>query len=156
MPRLDQLNEIQRNSALMFPCLEHDDTPWTPWRKELSQSKVAMVSTAGVHLRGDRPFTGGDQSYRIIPSSAQSGEILMSHTSIGWDHTGFYKDLNLAFPVDRMQELAERSVVGSIGENHYSFMGAQRDPNIMIEDTGPDVAYRLKAEGVDLVLMIPI
>ena len=156
MPRLDQLNEIQRNSALLFPCLEHDDTPWTPWRKELSQSKIAMVSTAGVHLRGDRPFTGGDQSYRIIPSSAQSGDILMSQTSIGWDHTGFYKDLNLAFPVDRMRELAQRSVVGSVAENHYSFMGAQRDPNKMIEDTGPDVARRLKAEGVDLVFMIPI
>jgi D-proline reductase (dithiol) PrdB len=80
----------------------------------------------------------------------------MSHTSIGWDHTGFYKDLNLAFPVDRMRELVQRSVIGSVGENNYSFMGAQRDPNKMIEDTGPDVARRLKAEGVDLVFMIPV
>ena len=156
MPRLEQLDEIQRNSALLFPCLEHDSAPWTPWRKELSQSKVAMVSTAGLHLRGDKPFTGGDQSYRVIPSGAPTGDIIMSHTSIGWDHTGFYKDINLAFPVDRMQELAQRSVIGSIGENNYSFMGAQRNPNKMIEETAPDVARRLKAEGVDLVFMIPI
>ena len=62
MPRLDQLGEIQRNHVLMFPCMEFDDTPWTPWTKKLSESKVAMVSTAGLHLRGDQPFVGGDQT----------------------------------------------------------------------------------------------
>ena len=30
MPRLEQLSEIQRQSTLYFPCLEHDDAPWTP------------------------------------------------------------------------------------------------------------------------------
>ena len=62
MPRLDQLGEIQRQSALYYPCLEHDDAPWTPWVKDLSQSKLALVSSAGLHLRTDRPFENGDPS----------------------------------------------------------------------------------------------
>ena len=156
MPRLDQLGEIQRNSVLMFPCMESDDTPWTPWTKKLPESKVAMVSTAGLHLRGDKPFGGGDQSYRVIPSGARTKDIIMSHTSIGWDHTGFYKDLNLAFPMDRLRELEQRSVIGSIAQDYYSFMGAQREPIKMLEETGPDVARRMKAEGVDAVFMVPI
>ena len=156
MPRLDQLGEIQRNSALMFPCMEHDDTPWTPWTKKLPESKVAMVSTAGLHLRGDKPFGIGDQTYRVIPSSTGAGEIIMSHYSIGWDHTGFYKDLNLAFPMDRLRELEQRSVIGSLAEDFYCFMGAQREPMEILEETGPDVARRMKAEGVDLVFMVPI
>ena len=67
MPRLDQLSEIQRQSALYFPCLENDTAPWAPWTKELSNSKVALVSSAGLHLRNDQPFKGGDPTYRVIP-----------------------------------------------------------------------------------------
>ena len=156
MPRLDQLGEIQRNSALMFPCMEYDGTPWTPWTKKLSNSKVAMVSTAGLHLRGDKPFGIGDQTYRVIPSNTGAGEIIMSHYSIGWDHTGYYKDLNLAFPMDRLRELEQRSIIGSLAQDFYSFMGAQREPVKMLEETGPDAARRMKAEGVDLVFMVPI
>ena len=156
MPRLDQLGEIQRNHVLMFPCMEFDDTPWTPWTKKLSESKVAMVSTAGLHLRGDQPFVGGDQTYRVIPSSAKANDIIMSHTSIGWDHTGFYKDLNLAFPMDRLKELEQQSVIGSLAKDYYSFMGAQQEPVKILEETGPDVARRMKAEGVDAVFMVPV
>ena len=156
MPRIDQLPEIQRNSALMFPCMEFDDMPWTPWTKKLSESKVAMVSTAGLHLRGDEPFGVGDQTFRVIPSNTGTSEIIMSHYSIGWDHTGFYKDLNLAFPMDRLREMEQASAIGSMARDFYSFMGAQREPRKMLEETGPDVARRMKAEGVDLVFMVPI
>ena len=61
MPRLDQLSEIQRQSALYFPCLENDTAPWTPWTKELSKSKVALVSGAGLHLRNDQPFKRSEE-----------------------------------------------------------------------------------------------
>ena len=133
-----------------------DDTPWTPWTKKLSESKVAMVSTAGLHLRGDQPFVGGDQTYRVIPSNAKTNDIIMSHTSIGWDHTGFYRDLNLAFPMDRLKELEQQSVIGSLAKDYYSFMGAQQEPVKILEETGPDVARRMKAEGVDAVFMVPV
>lgn len=136
--------------------MEYDDTPWTPWTKKLSESRVAMVSTAGLHLRGDEPFGIGDQSYRVIPSSTCAGDIIMSHYSIVWDHTGFYRDLNLAFPMDRLRELEQRSVIGSLANDFYSFMGAQREPRTMLEETGPEVARRMKAEGVDLVFMVPM
>ena len=156
MPRLDQLSEIHRNSALLFPCLEHDDTPWAPMQKPLSQSKVAMVSTAGLHLRDDRLFQGGDPSYRVVPSDTKTSEIILSHVSIGFDYTGIYRDLNLAFPLDRLRELAQQGKVGSLARNYYSFMGAQRDPRRIIEETGPEAAALMHDEGVDLVLLVPV
>ena len=66
----------------MWPCVEHDVTPWTPMAKPLSESKVAMVSTAGLHLRGDQPFVGGDQTYRVIPSSAKANDISLSRIGL--------------------------------------------------------------------------
>ena len=81
MPKLSVLSEIQRKSMLMWPCVEHDDTPWTPMAKPLSESKVALVTTAGLHVRGDKPFIaehtkGGDTSYRTIPRSAGAAPSL--------------------------------------------------------------------------------
>ena len=153
MPRLDQLSEIQRQSALYFPCLENDTAPWT---KELSNTKVALFSSAGLHLRNDRPFKGGDPTYRVIPSDANTADVIDSHTSIGWDRTGIYRDLNLAFPMDRLRELVERNVIGSLAPDYYSFMGAQRAPRKIIEETGPQAAEAMHAQDVDLVLLVPV
>lgn len=158
MPRLDALSEIQRQTLLQFPCMEHADAPVTALRRPLARSRLALVTTAGLHVRGDTPFehsASGDQSFRVIPSSTAAVDILQSHTSIGFDHSGFYRDANISFPIDRLRELAERGAVGSITTNHYSFVGAQRDPRRIMADTGPEVARRLKADGVDAVLLTP-
>ena len=156
MPRLDQLSEIQRQSAVYFPCLENDPATWVPWTKDLSASKVALVSSAGLHLRSDKPFGPGDPTYRVIPSDSSTADVIDSHTSIGWDRTGIYRDLNLAFPMDRLRELVDRKVIGSLSQDYYSFMGAQRDPRKIIEETGPQAAEALHAQDVDLVFLVPV
>ena len=160
MPRLDSLSEVERKSLSFFPCMEFDDTPWVPLGKPLSESKVALITTAGLHVRSDKPFVtdlkGGDPSFRVIPSSSKPSDILQSHVSIGFDHTGFYKDMNIAFPNDRLRELVEQGVIGGVSENYYSFMGALRDPRRVVDDTGPQVAKLLKDEGVDLAFLVPI
>ena len=160
MPRLELLSEVQRKTLQMFPCMEHDDTPWTPMWKPLSQSRVALVTSAGLHVRGDRPFitdhkNGGDSSYRVIPRSTSAADIIQSHVSIGFDHTGIYRDIDVTFPIDRLQELADRGEIGSLGETNYSFMGALRDTTTVVEKTGPEVAKRLLDEGVEVVLLTP-
>jgi D-proline reductase (dithiol) PrdB len=140
--------------------MEFDSTPWVSLSKDLSQSKVALITTAGLHVRGDKPFIsdfkGGDPSFRVIPSNTSPADILQSHVSIGFDHTGFYKDMNIAFPIDRLRELVDRGVIGSVSDNYYSFMGAIRDPRRVVDDTGPQVAQLLKDEGVDVAFLVPI
>ncbi len=131
--------------------------PWAPLRKDLSQSRLALVTTAGLHLRGDSPFNAkeGDSSYRVIPSTATGSDFIQSHFSIGFDRTGIYRDINVTFPIDRARELLERGVIGSVAPQYYSFMGALRNPEKVLEETGPEVDQRLKDEGVDLVLLTP-
>ena len=82
MPRLEDLSELQRKNILFFPCLESDTVPFTPMKKELSRSKVALVTSAGLHLRDDVPFGRGDTSFRVIPSGTKASEILQSHSSM--------------------------------------------------------------------------
>ena len=159
MPKLAVLSEIQRKSIQMFPCIEHDDTPWTPMAKPLSESRLALVTTAGLHLRTDKPFISGhkkgDTSFRVIPRSAGAADIIQSHTSLGFDHTGIYRDINVTFPIDRLPELIDQKKIGSLSDNYYSFMGALTDVTGIIEESGPEVARRLKDEGVEVVLLTP-
>jgi D-proline reductase (dithiol) PrdB len=159
MPRLERLSEVNRQTLTAFPCLERETAPWQPMQQDLAQSRLALVTSAGLHLRGDRPFIsnpkGGDTSYRVIPATAKAAEITQSHASIGFDRTAIYQDINVTLPIDRVQELAARGVIGSVAPNFYSFMGALRNPRGMVEETGPEVAQRLKQEGVDVVFLTP-
>lgn len=155
MPRLEELSEAARQGHLNFPCFDHDDTPWAPLTKPLSEAKVALVTTAGLQVRGDTPFASGDQTYRVIPSGTPVRDIIMSHTSIGFDRTAFARDINVTFPVDRLSELVQQGVIGSLSKNFYSFMGAQRTPRQIEEETGPEVGRLLKEEGADAVFLTP-
>ena len=155
MPRIEDLTEVQRQGVLNFACFEHDDAPFVPLKKPLNAAKLALITTAGLHLRGDKPFTAGDQTYRTIPSDTLPRDILQTHTSIGFDRTAFYRDINVSFPVDRFRELRDRGTVGSLAGSYYSFMGAQANPKQIAEETGPEVARLLLQEGVDAALLTP-
>ncbi len=159
MPRLSVLSEVQRQMLQFFPCMEADGVPWTPLAKPLDECTAAIITTAGLHLRDDQPFNrdhpGGESTYRVIPGDSDPADIVQSHFSIGFDRTAIYRDINITFPMDRIRELAERGVIGNAAPNHYSFMGALRDCTVIAEQTGPEVAQRLKEEGVDLVLLTP-
>ena len=154
MPRLDRLSELQRRSSLAHPCLLNDTAPFTLPQKALSDSRLALVTTAGIHLRGDPPFTGGDQSFRVIPADTRPSDIVQSHASIGFDRTAFQRDINVVFPVDRAREFVARGEIGSLSQNYFSFMGAQRPPyDRLLQETGPEVARRLVEDGVEVVFL---
>jgi len=58
--------------------------------------------------------------------------------------------------MDRLRELVDRKVIGSLSQDYYSFMGAQRDPRKIIEETGPQAAEALHAQDVDFVFLVPV
>ena len=155
MPRLEDLSEVTRQSYLTFPVFEYDDAPFVRPRKPLSESRVGLVTTAGLHVRGDRPFFSGDQTFRVIPASTPISQIVQSHSSIGFDRTAFMRDVNISLPIDRLRELEAQGQIGGVASELYSFMGAARTPRTMERETGPEVARRLLADGVDIVLLTP-
>ena len=155
MPIMERLSKSMQERMLNWPCNEYQDTPWTPMTKPLSQSKVALVSTAGFHVREDRPFFGGDTSYRIIPRTTNPANIIQSHTSIGFDRTETFRDINITYPVDRLEELVVRGEIGSLSDDYYSFMGALSDVSQLVEHFGPKLAEDLKNKSVDVVLLVP-
>ena len=144
---------MERDYLSGLPCPTFDTDPWVTG-PPLSQRRVAMISTAGLQRRGDRPFMEGTADFRVIPGNVATGDMVMSHISVNFDRTGFQQDLNVVFPLDRLNELADEGVIGSVADFHYSFMGAT-DPREM-EPTVRHLAGLLKDDAVDAVLLVPV
>jgi len=153
MARLDELPEPQRTHIARLECPIFDTNPWVEG-PPLSMRRVALISTAGIHRRDDGPFKIMSGEYRIVPGDTITSDLVMSHTSPNFDRTGFQQDLNVIFPLDRLRELAERSVIGSLADFHYSFMSAA-DPSSM-EVAARDLAGLLKKDQVNAVLLVPV
>ena len=120
----------------------------------LGRRRVAIVTTSGLHVHGDRPFETGSADYRVIPGDAPPSSLRMSHISVNFDRSGFLEDLNVVFPLDRLRELAAASLVGSVSQFHYSFMGAA--PIRALEPKARQLAGLLKRDRVDAVLLTPV
>jgi D-proline reductase (dithiol) PrdB len=154
MARLENMPEPQRSHIANTKLPAFDTDPWVDGPL-LNRRRIAIVSTAGLHRRDDRPFTfePGDD-YRIIPGDAAADELIMSHVSTNFDRSGFQQDLNIILPLDRLHELCETGHIGSVARFHYSFMGA-KDPKDL-EQSARKLAGLLKEDGVDGVLFVPV
>src|SRR3972149_12008992 len=123
MARLDQMQEPMRSHLANLPCPSFENHPWTQG-VALSERRVSIISTAGLHRRGDRPFEGMTGDYRVIPGDIEARHLVMTHISTNFDRTGFQQDWNVVFPLDRLRELAEQGIIGCVADFHYSCMGA--------------------------------
>jgi D-proline reductase (dithiol) PrdB len=140
------------------------EIPWAPVSKPLSESKVALLSTAGLSMQDDEPFdmdgerarpTWGDPSWRKIRSDATSATIRANHLHID---TGYIeRDLNVALPLDRLRELVGAGGVGAMADTHYSIMGFQgNDRSVLENESAPAIADAMRSEEVDLALLTPV
>jgi D-proline reductase (dithiol) PrdB len=144
--------EGDRIAARVALPMGFNDTPWSPFKKRLSESKVAVLTTGGVYVEGQEPFnTDGDWSYREIPLETPLDQLRVAHTH--YDTTGVAEDVDSVLAMHRLQEMVSDGMVGEALTPTYSFMGYIPDPSGLMEVTGPEVAERLKEDGVDGVVI---
>jgi len=137
-----------------LPVPEFDTTAWvTP--KSLAESTVAIVTSAALHRSSDDRFSAGETEYRLLPADAR--DLVLGHWSPNFDRTGVAIDLNVVYPIDRLEELAANGTIGAVAPRHASFAGNQPDDVATIRlDSGPRAAAELKADGVDVVILTPV
>lgn len=153
MARMTDFPDSMRADLEGADCPRFDSAPWVAG-PPLRERRVAIISTAGLHSRGDRPFTLSSVDYRVITRDVRASDLVMSHISPLFDRSGFQNDWNVVMPLDRLNELAQEGFVGSVADYHYSFMGAV-DPELL-EPAADHLAPLLAADGVNAVLLVPI
>ena len=134
--------------------------PWTPLKKPLKDCRLVLVSSAGIVTADQEPFDnsirGGDPSIREIPANIDASTLIETHRSDAFDHTGIRRDPNLAFPADRLQEMAAAGFIGSLIHRFLSIMGSVTAPGRLIKKTIPQVVPKLIEDQVDIAILIPI
>ena len=136
-------------SRLELPVIE--DPAWVP-PAPAEQRRVAVVSTAAVSRRGEKPFSWLARDYRVIGKDDR--DLVMSHVAVEYDRTAWQQDLNTIIPLDRLAEMAADGEIGSLADEHYAFMGAA-DPADM-KKSAREVAERLNEDRVDTVFLVPV
>ncbi len=139
--------------------VESETVPWAELGRPVRECRVALLTTAGVHLRTDPPFDmsdpDGDPSFRVVPVDAARAGVTITHKY--YDHTAADRDLNVVLPVDRLRELAAVGLVGGVAPRMYSFMGHVDGAHVrtLMETTAPEVARRLRADGAEAAVLTP-
>lgn len=144
LSKLIALPQLKRLSA--------GSIPWTRLSRPISEARVAIVTTSGVHLTADRPFNlDSDSSFRVIPRDAKAADLTITHQA--YDRTDALRDINLVFPLERLRELEAEGVIGQVADEHFGF-GLCGSAQALIAP-GREVARRLAQAHVDLVLLVP-
>jgi len=146
---------MMRAHAATLPVPEFDTTAFTPLRTPLSRARVAIVTSAALHRADDERFTQGDTSFRALDRVDR--DLVLGHWSPNIDRSSFQIDLDVVYPIDRLEELAAEGEIGEVAPRHFAFAGNQPDTVSELRlDTGPACAAELLADAVDVVLLTPV
>jgi len=136
--------------------------PWTPLTKPLSECTVALISSAGLALKTDRPFDQegerrnpwwGDPSYRVLPKDVTAEDVNLYHLHI--NPRVVAEDINTLFPTERLLEFEARGEIGRSADRHYAYMGYILEPQQLLQESVPAIIEQLQDDEVDLVLLVP-
>ncbi|MFQ6027194.1 MAG: glycine/sarcosine/betaine reductase selenoprotein B family protein [Dehalococcoidia bacterium] len=147
---LDRWEDIL-SDRLALP-MAFDNTPWTPFTKQLSEAKIAALTTGGIYVEGQPAFnTDGDWSFREIALDTPLEDFRVAHTH--YDINGVAEDVDAVLPIHRLQDLEREGIIGEAQSPTYGFMGFIPDVAGLMEVSAPEVAQKLKDDGVDGVVI---
>ena len=153
MARIEDIPQPTRDAIASLACQSFDAAPFVAG-PPLAERRVAIVSSAALIRRGDAPFPFGSPEVRFLPADVPPGELLISHVSINFDRSGYQRDINTVYPLQRLRELADEGIIGGIAPTHYTVMGST-DPATM-EDLADQISGQLRQERIDAVLLSPV
>ncbi len=131
--------------------------PLAKLKKPLSEARLCFVSTAGVQPKNSTPFDTvhpvGDYTFRRVPSNSKVSDLEIHQ--LKYPTAGAKRDLNVIFPIERLQELVKEKIIGELAENFYSFIGYNMDAERLENTLAEIIAAAIEAEKPDAVLLAP-
>jgi len=128
--------------------------PWTPLTKPLSECRVALASSGGVHVDGQEPFHfKDDTSLRVIPRDVDTAALRVAH--FGYPTADAENDPNCVFPLERLREMEADGTIGEVSPRAFTFMGGIYSQRRVMEELVPAIVEKLKEDEVDLFYLVP-
>lgn len=149
----------------------YDTGPFAPTSMPIAGGTVGLISSTGHFVEGDDPepfgvvdMTQDEAVDRIseflkdtpilseVPFHIDEGSTRVRHG--GYDITSAARDRNVAFPVDRLNEMADSGMIGGVTATAFSFPGATAQGRLKKEL--PAWVDRVASEEPDVLLLVPV
>lgn len=142
-----------------YPFINNESAPLTIFKKELKDSSIVLISTAGIYVKDKQiPFYAddyqGDYSYKEIPASTPSHSLAIAHNH--YDKKYALLDLNVSYPVERLKELENEGFIKSLNGAVFSFQGYIPQIHNFLKTSVIEIVDKLTKSDIDAVLLIPI
>ena len=134
----------------------NETSPWTPIEKDLSQCRVALVSTSGAYIKSrQEPFgrIKNDMSFREIPKDVDPRDLAIAHNMLQPDAE---RDINCTFPIERLRDLEREGFIGELAPTAYTCMGRIFIRSRLKNEMAPWLIEQFRRERVDAVLLVPV
>ena len=129
--------------------------PWTPVRRPLKESRLAIVASGGIYQTGQVAFHHRDDtSIRAIDRDVDVADLRTSH--FAYDQTAARIDPNVVIPIDPLRRSVESGRLGSLAPHAFTCMGGIYSARRVREELAPEIARRVIEDQVDLVLLVPV
>jgi len=171
-PVINHIYEWQIKAYTGTSKWQYQESPFTPLRKPLSESKVGLMTTSGHFIEGDDPeplgvkgmdskeaqariseFLKAEPVLSVIPMNTPRENLHLRHG--GYDNRAALEDYNTVLPLDRLEELQQDGFIGQTAKNAYSFVGACTQ-NKLRKEIAPQWADMLKGEGIEAMILVPV
>lgn len=138
----------------------NQDVPFSPLRKPLRESRVAILTTAALFdpAAGEQgpwaPYNAGAKFTRVYSAPIDPApDVRISHVGYDRKHTSA-EDSGTYFPLAQLQQAAADGRIGSL---HNEFFGVPtlRSQRLTMERDAPEALERLRVAGVDAAILVP-
>ena len=135
----------------------NENAPLTLLAKPLGQCRVALLTSGGVSHCDAPPFNPralNDLRVDLLPSTVPAQSLVINDDY--YNHRDADRDVNCIFPIDRMRELADEAIIGSVSPHFFSgFMGRIYTRAAVINEAAPALARQLRQDQVDAAALVP-
>jgi hypothetical protein len=140
-----------------YPFAENSRAPFTPARRAITLTNLALIVSAGAYLDGTDSFdvaaADGDFNVREIPSDIAPGDLRFA--ARGYDPAFVQQDANVQVPLERLREFELNRIIGQIAPAFWSFCGFIPDAARFVDESVPRLLERLARYDVQAALLIP-
>jgi hypothetical protein len=143
-----------------YEWAHYAEVPFAPLRKPLSESRVALITTAAPYLpgQGDQgpgaPYNAKAKFYTVYSGAAAlDHDLRISHVAIDRQHTTA-EDQGSYFPLPALRDCVAAGRIGSVAPR---FHGAptNRSQRTTLDIDGPEIVARCLADGANAAVLVP-
>lgn len=138
----------------------HEQVPFTPMTKPLSECRLALVTTAAPYQpdKGNQgpgaPYNGAAKFHKVYSLPSDSApDLRISHISYDRQHTTA-EDMRSWCPLAQMQQFAASGEIGGLTE-HFHGVPTNRSQKTTLTQDAPEILRRIRKEQADAVVLVP-